>query len=393
MIARVPLRLRLALAFTVAMAVLLGGAALLLRVNLSADLDSSIDRSLRTRADDVAALVEGNATGLAGAGGTRLADTEDGFAQVIAPDGRLIDATATAGDRSALSQAQVRAALDAPRLFTVGEVIGVEGAARVLARAAPGGDGEVVVVVGASLEERDEAVARLTTLLVVGGPVALVLAGVLGYLLAAAALRPVERMRGQAAEISGSEPGARLPVPPARDELGRLGQTLNGMLERVDAAMDRERAFVADASHELRTPLAIMKAEIELALARQRPSDELRAALLSAGEETDRLERLAEDLLVIARADRGRLPVHPEPLDVGELMEGTRRRLEVRAARLGRTVTVEAPEDLTALADRLRTEQARGRRGGGTPPPSASTVAGIREASPGRPAPGRRPHA
>jgi signal transduction histidine kinase len=115
---------------------------------------------------------------------------------------------------------------------------------------------------------------------------------------------------------------------------------------------------VADASHELRTPLAIMKAEIELALARDRPSEELRAALLSAGEETDRLERLAEDLLVIARADRGRLPVRPEPLDVAELMEGTRRRLEVRAARLGRTVTVEAPADLTALADRLRTEQA-----------------------------------
>ena len=136
-------------------------------------------------------------------------------------------------------------------------------------------------------------------------------------------------MRDEAAEISRLGSGRRLPVPPAGDELAKLGGTLNEMLERLERSAERERGFVASASHELRTPLALLKAELELALREGRTAEELREAVASAAGESDRLVQLAEDLLVLARADEGRLPVRPERLDTAELLQSTARRFEV----------------------------------------------------------------
>ena len=164
-----------------------------------------------------------------------------------------------------------------------------------------------VLVVGASLDDQRQTLGRLATSLAVGGPLALVLAVGVTWLLVGWTLRPVESMRGEAAAISASDPGRRLPVPGTGDELARLAETLNAMLERLEEAIERERRFVDDASHELRTPLANLKAELDLALRRSRTADELERALRSAAEETDRLARLADDLLVLARSDRGRL--------------------------------------------------------------------------------------
>ena len=118
-------------------------------------------------------------------------------------------------------------------------------------------------------------------------------------------------MRRHAAAVTAAETSERLPVPPADDEIGRLGRTLNEMLARLEVAFKRERAFVSDASHELRTPLAILRTELELALRGEHTREELEAALRSAAEESERLSRLAEDLLVIARSDQGRLPDAP----------------------------------------------------------------------------------
>ena len=123
-----------------------------------------------------------------------------------------------------------------------------------------------MVVVGVSLGERSDALRQLAGLLLIGGAAALVLVSAAGYLAVAGALRPIESMRARASEISGGTPDERLPVPPARDEVARLGTTLNSMLGRLEAAFARERRFVADASHELRTPLGILKTELELAL-------------------------------------------------------------------------------------------------------------------------------
>ena len=233
-------------------------------------------------------------------------------------------------------------------------VAGFDERMRLLARPTDSG----VIVVGATREDREEALSSLGTVLLTGGPIALLLAALAGYGLASAALRPVGAMRDEAAEISRLGSGRRLPVPPAGDELAKLGGTLNEMLERLERSAERERGFVASASHELRTPLALLKAELELALREGRTAEELRAAVSSAAGESDRLVQLAEDLLVLARADEGKLPVRPEPLDAAELLHTTARRFEARAAEAGRELRVDPTNGVALVADRLRTEQA-----------------------------------
>jgi two-component system, OmpR family, sensor kinase len=197
-------------------------------------------------------------------------------------------------------------------------------------------------------EERDETLASLLGLLLVGGPLALAAATFAGWLLAGAALRPVEAMRRRAAEISADTTGERLPVPAANDEIHRLGTTLNEMLDRLDAGLLRERRFVADASHELRTPLALLRTELELALRRPRTPEEQRDALLSAAEEVARLVRLAEGLLLLATSEEA--PLQREPVTARELLERV-------AARHG----VELGEAAGELdADSVRLESALG---------------------------------
>lgn len=359
MLDRLPIRLRLTLAFAGVMAVGLVCAGLVLRYSIANDLDASTLESLRTRAADVGALATEAGQEAPQVGQSPLTEGGASFAQVLDLRGRIIDATPLLRSTPLLTPAQVASAVASPLVVDRRSVPGVGKRARLLATAAPNAEGPLsVVVVGASLEERDEAVRNLTALLVIGGPVALLLASVAGYGVASAALRPVETMRAHAAGISGGRHGERLPVPPSRDEIRRLGETLNAMLERVDAALAHERAFVADASHELRTPLAILKTELELALRGERSAEELRTAVVSAEEETDRLTRLAEDLLVIARADKGGLQVHREPLIVQQLLEGVRARFGARAEAEERVLTVVPGKDGTVMADRLRLEQA-----------------------------------
>jgi signal transduction histidine kinase len=167
-------------------------------------------------------------------------------------------------------------------------------------------------------------------------------------------------MRSRAAEISAAEPDRRLPVPPTRDEVARLGTTLNQLLDRLGEALEHERAFVADASHELRTPLAILRTELELALAEGRSPEELRAALSSAAEETDRLSQLSEDLLTIAQTERGELPLRLSRLSLAEAFDGVSRRFSRRAQDGGRPIEASAPSSLLLDADRLRLDQAIG---------------------------------
>jgi two-component system, OmpR family, sensor kinase len=340
---RLPLRARLTLAFTGVMAVLLAGAGIALSVLVAHNLDSTIDDGLEARAADAAAFVRTS-------GG--LARTGEAYAQVLTPTGRVLETTPGAGERPLLSPAQ---AARAARAVVIADRRDRNGAAlRVYARPAQ----SVVIVVGEPLLQRERALDALHALLAVGGPLALLIASGVGYALAAAALRPVERMRRRAAEVTAAQTGERLPVPPADDELGRLGRTLNEMLARLEVAFTRERAFVADASHELRTPLAILRMELELALRGPHTRAELEAALRSAAEETDRLSRLAEDLLVIARSDQGRLPVRPEALEADDVLRRVAGRFETRAKAEGRPLTPEPAPGVVVRADPARLEQA-----------------------------------
>jgi signal transduction histidine kinase len=173
-----------------------------------------------------------------------------------------------------------------------------------------------------------------------------------------AALRPVERMRSQAEQITERQLSARLPVSDDTGEVTRLGRTLNAMLDRVEEAVARERRVVSDASHELRTPLTTLRAEVDLALMGDRDKTELRAALESASEEAKRMSRLADDLLVLARADQGRLPLHPQPLMARKLLEDAAGRAHAGAEVRARSIAVAEPsEDCAVRADPDRAAQ------------------------------------
>jgi signal transduction histidine kinase len=224
--------------------------------------------------------------------------------------------------------------------------------------AEPVGAGGRVVVVAADLPQREESLDELTGALLIGGPLALALAALLGYALASSALRPVEAMRSRAASISAADPEARLPLPEAQDEIRRLGETLNALLERVAEARRRERAFVADASHELRTPLTILKGELELAALGEPTRAELERAVRSATEETDRLVALAEELLALARLDEEPLALNARPVVVSDVLDAVAAAHLPRAAELGRALVVVGSEDVVAMADRARLHQA-----------------------------------
>jgi len=353
------------------MALVLTATGLFLYLRLEAELDTSIDNGLRSRADEVSALVEQSDSGLR-ENPNRL--FEESFAQVLTPGGRMIDSTAQTSGSALLSPAELAAANRHTHFVERQSIPGMDdGPARLLATPVHAQDRSLVVVVGTALEDRNEALDNLRNLLLLGGPAALLLASLAGYGAVSASLRPVERMRRRAEAISAEKHGQRLPVPPANDEIGRLGHTLNDMLERLEEAFKRERAFVSDASHELRAPLTVLKGEIEMALRKGRSPEELAAALRSAGEETDRVVQLAEDLLVIARSDQGRLPVRPAPVDVRNVFGDLSKRFAMRSRESHREFVVDAPDGLRVTADPLRLRQALGnmvdnalRYGGGT---------------------------
>jgi len=335
------------------MAIVLAATGLFLYIRVGSALDRTIDQGLKARAADVAALVEQADTGLRDAPSQRGRD--NGFAQVVGSQGAVIDSTPGLADRLLLSRDQLDRARRGEAFF---ERETGEDNVRMLAIPVAAQDQSLVVIVGTSLEPRASALADLEGQLLVGGPIALLLASIAGYLVAAAALRPVERMGERAATISAASPGRRLPVPPAEDEISRLGRRLNDMLARLEAALERERALVSNASHELRTPLALLKTEIELALDDPDSAPALAAALRSAGEETDRLTQLADDLLLLARADSGKLPLRRTRVAIGELLDAIATRFRRRATDAGRSIEVAAPTDLVVLVDRRRLEQA-----------------------------------
>jgi signal transduction histidine kinase len=189
-----------------------------------------------------------------------------------------------------------------------------------------------------------------------GGPVAIALACLAGWLVARLALLPMERLRQQAAAITASGLDRRLTVPPARDELRQLADTLNDMLQRLDQSFRHERDFLGQASHELRTPLTALRAEVDLALSQPRSAGELTDALRSVSQETDRLARLAEDLLVLARTSNGRMPLHRQRIPLRETLKSASALFTAQALEHGITLATEAT-DTTIDADPLRLRQ------------------------------------
>jgi signal transduction histidine kinase len=344
MMRRWPIRIRLVVGFTTVMALVLLGVAAATIAHTQESLDAAITESLYYQLADLRPIATTAEPLLPGG-------DPDTAQQVLAPNGQILASTPDLAGQPALSPTEVDTAqhgqlvTDHPRLGNL------HGPARVVAAAIPGGR---IIAAAESLADRDAAIADLRRELAIGFPIVLVAAAIGAYLLAAAALRPVERMRTRAAGISETDPQARLPVPPARDEIHRLGTTFNQLLQRLQAALERERQFVIDAGHELRTPLGLLTTELELALRRPRSNSELIAALRSALDETTRLSRLARDLLTVADTSS---PAAPTIIDLQVHIQAVANRYRHT---LGDQLGVECSSPLYVRADQADLDRITG---------------------------------
>jgi two-component system OmpR family sensor kinase len=309
---RLPLRVRVVGAFVLAMAVVFAGAGAFIYARVGRDLARNLDQELRLRAQDLSTVVRDPSARLEA--GVGLVERGESFAELVTPSGSVIDASPSLRRTRLLSGAALARARRGTVFLDRPSVTGLDEPARLLATPVSRG----VLVVGATRENRAEALRNLRTELLIAGPIALLLAIALGYPL------------------------------------------LNKGLAGMEAALARERGFVAEASHELRTPLALLRAELDFATHHAESDAELREALREASVETDRLVQLAGSLLLIASSDEGRLDLRREPLATGALLDSVRNRFAWRAGDAGRSLSVEAEDGATLSADRLRVEQALG---------------------------------
>jgi two-component system OmpR family sensor kinase len=297
------------------MLVVSAGVGTFVYTQVRRDLRGEVDMGLRARAQ--ALLATGSVSAGIAASSGHLADNDEAFAQVLSADGRVLDATRS-----------VRAApLIDPRRLPGGRPLLVERTpaglepARLLVVPTTYRGARAYLVVGATMSDAREALSRLLVLFAVSLPAAVLISSLIGWLLAGAALRPMRRMSAEAASISAAEPDRRLHVPRGDSGLALLAETVNATFDRLQEALRRERAFVDNASHELRTPLTILRAEVDTALAQPREASELRAALRSAANEVEHLIRIAEGLLVLARANGGRIAVRRSPVVLSDLID------------------------------------------------------------------------
>ena len=377
-----PIRIRLALLFALGTAVLIGVGGAVFVSKLTASLRDSLAATLAVRATadiknaaDLADAVDGQQGAESGSArrpapvtpiqrAARLtrrcvpaSQVADGGAvsQLIGVSGAPLPVGGQCTGALLLTRAQLTAARRAPIVATAR--LGAAGP-QVLIYARPvAGHRGIVVAEAASLTTVNAAASEVTTALLVGGPVAVVLAGLAAALVAGAALAPVTRMRRQAALISSRDADAALSVPRTRDEIAALAGTLNELLARLQGALSQQRGFVAAAGHELRTPLAALRAELELADHPGRSRDELAAAIREASADTDRIIRLAENLLLLARSDDGRAVAVPRAVRVAAVLEPCAARFAALAARGDVTVSTEISDGLVANLDELRFRQ------------------------------------
>jgi signal transduction histidine kinase len=334
------LRVRLVVVFAVGASVALVLGLVLLYVLLDRQLWGVLDADLARRGDDLAAAVAAGDAGVVRA---------DPLAQLYAADGSVLAGSPTLGDRPLLDARQLRGVSGA-ELATVTPTL-TPGAAPAPVRLLVQRIDDRVLAVGVPAGPVQAARDRLVAVLLVAAPLLVGLVSIAGWLVVRAALRPVAMLTREAAAISSLDTDQRLPPVPGDDEIAELARTLDGMLDRLGVAFAREKAFVDDASHELRTPIAVLRGEIELALSAADDPDEVERSLRAALAETERLARLAEDLLLLARQRAGVLAIQREPVDLLDVAVTHARTLEPV---LGLSIDVSGdPVVLEADPDRL----------------------------------------
>lgn len=289
----------------------LGGLALEWQVEHS--LRTNITSLVDTEAGDVASLISnGSVPG-------RLVANRPGIAvQIVDAHHRVLASTDDLAGRPAIASVLPPPGSQVP--VTGKRVIPGDDDSDIavaLTVATPKGPRTIYVL---STTEQAEATAHdLVLPLVLILPLLVLVVGILVWWLTGRALRPVEEIRAQVAEISGGDLHQRVVEPPLDDEVGRMARTMNAMLGRIEASADLQARFVSDASHELRSPLAALLAQLEVARAHPNAADWSRVADVAI-DDGRRLERIVNDLLLLARSDEGHLSPTQEPVDLDELV-------------------------------------------------------------------------
>jgi signal transduction histidine kinase len=331
-------RTTVAATLVLGLALLIGGIAMLSLLHRS--LVRNLDDVADIRSDDIAALAR------RGALPARLSLEDDAVGQVVDDKGRVVAASANVSDEVPI--ASIHPTGGEPVTSTVDDIPGVAGEYRLLVLRATSPDGPVTIFVGTNLEPAHETLFLVRTSLLVAAPLLLGMVATMTWITVGRALHPVEAIRAHVANLSSTDRRRRVPVPRTDDEIGRLAATMNTMLDRLQAATDKQNRFVADASHELQSPLAAARTDLEVALTHPDATnwpDTARDLL----EENRHMERLVADLLFVARSDDTPTPAPTRPVDLHEIVRD-------EAARL--TGSNDTPVDTTAVSSAF----VRGRR-------------------------------
>ena len=248
---------------------------------------------------------------------------------------------------------------DADLLHTIVEADDLDDRHRLALRQVviPGFDVNYIIVAGTSLEPTDEELESLRGILVYLIPMALIVAGIGGWFLAGRSLSPVVGMADRARQIGVENLGERLPVANPRDELGKLAETFNGLLARLEGSMMLQRQFMADASHELRTPVTTARTAASVTLQQpRRDENEYRETMALIEQEMTRLSRIVDDMFTLARADAGSYPVRHTPMYLDEIFDEVVRASRVVASTRQITIadTAIRPASFTGDEDLIR---------------------------------------
>jgi signal transduction histidine kinase len=319
--ASVRVRVAIATVLVVGLALAVGGVALV-RLQERA-LTSDLESTARSRARDIATSVSNDTL----TPRIQAPRGENNLAQVIDGSGEIVAASKNVADDPRLSRVVPPAGRTV--LTTVESYPEADHPLRVAARQVSARGESYVVYVASSLGPVARSTDSLERLLLFGLPLLALLAGVLAWIAVGLALRPVEAIRREVEVIGGEDLHRRVPDPQVADEIGRLAETMNAMLARLEAATDRQRRFVADASHELRSPLTGIRTELEVDLAYPERVDwpTVSQEIL---DDTIRLQRLVDDLLLLAAVDESPGVSRREPVDLDEIVLAEARRARNR---------------------------------------------------------------
>jgi heavy metal sensor kinase len=352
---RLSIRWRLTLWNVLGLAVVLGGFAVLVYGLLARAHYERIDRGLRAEFGE---LEEDQHLTDEGRGRLRhwiaeAKEHENFFCVVYDARGEVYERTEELSAASVLPAPPVGS--EGPRFQDI--AVPTLGRQRILAGRLRPGKLAFTVVLMAPLEEVDREMGLVRTALLLAVPAALAVCGGWGYMMARKALAPMERLRRSTEEITASRLDRRLPVANTHDELGRLTQTVNAMIARLERSFAEIRRFTADASHELRTPLTVIRTEAEVTLSKPHDPDECRNLLGSILEECDKLTRLTEQLLTLAREDVGADRPPLERVDLAVVVRGVVEDMRPLAETRGLRLRAEGDGEFPVRGDALRLRQ------------------------------------